>query len=142
MSPSLLPQSWWALRERLRRPLNCDPQEASRLGAPGSERILLDILEHDWREAQDSRQELCQKLDAVQGELQWAEELRDKVVLPSCPPPPPCLVSALSPRSSLLTAWLPGRGGGWVSALGCSPPSLSVRCVPGTWAKKRAFVCS
>ncbi|XP_004675735.1 PREDICTED: caspase recruitment domain-containing protein 10 isoform X2 [Condylura cristata] len=53
-------------------------QEASRPGAPGSERILLDILEHDWREAQDSRQELCQKLNAVQGELQWAEELRDK----------------------------------------------------------------
>lgn len=53
-------------------------QEASRPGAPGSERILLDILEHDWREAQDSRQELCQKLLAVQGELQWAEELRDK----------------------------------------------------------------
>nr|XP_051697101.1 caspase recruitment domain-containing protein 10 isoform X2 [Oryctolagus cuniculus] len=58
--------------------LNPDPQEASRPGAPGSERILLDILEHDWREAQDSRQELCQKLLAVQGELQWAEELRDK----------------------------------------------------------------
>ncbi|KAM6161895.1 caspase recruitment domain-containing protein 10 [Erethizon dorsatum] len=53
-------------------------QEASRPGAPGSERILLDILEHDWREAQDSRQELCQKLHAVQRELQWAEELRDK----------------------------------------------------------------
>ncbi|XP_060044916.1 caspase recruitment domain-containing protein 10 isoform X2 [Erinaceus europaeus] len=53
-------------------------QEASRPGGPGSERILLDILEHDWREAQDSRQELCQKLHAVQGELQWAEELRDK----------------------------------------------------------------
>uniref|UniRef100_A0A4X1UVI5 Uncharacterized protein n=1 Tax=Sus scrofa TaxID=9823 RepID=A0A4X1UVI5_PIG len=53
-------------------------QEVSRPGAPGSERILLDILEHDWREAQDSRQELCQKLHAVQGELQWAEELRDK----------------------------------------------------------------
>ncbi|XP_052495934.1 caspase recruitment domain-containing protein 10 isoform X1 [Budorcas taxicolor] len=53
-------------------------QEANRAGAPGSERILLDILEHDWREAQDSRQELCQKLHAVQGELQWAEELRDK----------------------------------------------------------------
>ncbi|XP_036312632.1 caspase recruitment domain-containing protein 10 isoform X2 [Pipistrellus kuhlii] len=53
-------------------------QEASRPGAPGSERILLDILEHDWREAQDSRQELCQKLHTVQGELQWAEELRDK----------------------------------------------------------------
>ncbi|XP_035128062.3 caspase recruitment domain-containing protein 10 [Callithrix jacchus] len=53
-------------------------REASRPGAPGSERILLDILEHDWREAQDSRQELCQKLHAVQGELQWAEELRDQ----------------------------------------------------------------
>lgn len=53
-------------------------QEMSRPGAAGSERILLDILEHDWREAQDSRQELCQKLHAVQGELQWAEELRDK----------------------------------------------------------------
>ncbi|XP_047406812.1 caspase recruitment domain-containing protein 10 isoform X1 [Sciurus carolinensis] len=53
-------------------------QEASRPGAPGSERILLDILEHDWREAQDGRQELCQKLLATQGELQWAEELRDK----------------------------------------------------------------
>uniref|UniRef100_A0A8C2W3T6 Caspase recruitment domain-containing protein 10 n=2 Tax=Chinchilla lanigera TaxID=34839 RepID=A0A8C2W3T6_CHILA len=53
-------------------------QEVSRPGAPGSERILLDILEHDWREAQDSRQELCQKLHDVQGELQWAEELRDK----------------------------------------------------------------
>ncbi|KAM5288411.1 caspase recruitment domain-containing protein 10 [Ctenodactylus gundi] len=53
-------------------------QEASRPGAPGSERILLDILEHDWREAQDSRQELCQKLHAVQEELRWAEELRDK----------------------------------------------------------------
>nr|XP_045008759.1 caspase recruitment domain-containing protein 10 isoform X2 [Jaculus jaculus] len=53
-------------------------QEVNRPGAAGSERILLDILEHDWREAQDSRQELCQKLHAVQGELQWAEELRDK----------------------------------------------------------------
>lgn len=71
--------------------LNSDPQEASRPGAPGSERILLDILEHDWREAQDSRQELCQKLLAVQGELQWAEELRDKVVSTARQPlPPPC----------------------------------------------------
>lgn len=73
--------------------MNSDLQEASRPGAPGSERILLDILEHDWREAQDSRQELCQKLHAVQGELQWAEELRDKVV--SSTPPP--LLPALAP---------------------------------------------
>ncbi|XP_010222461.1 PREDICTED: caspase recruitment domain-containing protein 10 [Tinamus guttatus] len=45
---------------------------------PGSEQILLDILEHDWKEAQDDRQDLCQKLHSVQNELQWAEELRDK----------------------------------------------------------------
>lgn len=84
--------------------LDSGSQEASRPGAPGSERILLDILEHDWREAQDSKQELCQKLHAVQGELQWAEELRDKVR-------PPCAISqpALPPPSFLLTAW----GGSW-----------------------------
>ncbi|XP_074727327.1 caspase recruitment domain-containing protein 10 isoform X4 [Strix uralensis] len=45
---------------------------------PGSEQILLDILEHDWKEAQDDRQDLCQKLNSLQNELQWAEELRDK----------------------------------------------------------------
>ncbi|KFV68906.1 Caspase recruitment domain-containing protein 10, partial [Dryobates pubescens] len=45
---------------------------------PGSEQILLDILEHDWKEAQDDRQDLCQKLNNLQNELQWAEELRDK----------------------------------------------------------------
>lgn len=49
---------------------------------PGSEQILLDILEHDWKEAQDDRQELCQKLNNLQNELQWAEELRDKVEHP------------------------------------------------------------
>ena len=70
--------------------LTSDLQEASQPGAPGSERILLDILEHDWREAQDSRQELCQKLHAVQGELQWAEELRDKVTFAMHRDLPPC----------------------------------------------------
>ncbi|NXK82106.1 CAR10 protein, partial [Amazona guildingii] len=45
---------------------------------PGSEQILLDILEHDWKEAQDDRQDLCQKLNSLQNELQWTEELRDK----------------------------------------------------------------
>lgn len=52
---------------------------------PGSEQILLDILEHDWKEAQDDRQDLCQKLNSLQSELQWAEELRDKVKHPSPP---------------------------------------------------------
>ncbi|XP_019400420.1 PREDICTED: caspase recruitment domain-containing protein 10 isoform X2 [Crocodylus porosus] len=53
-------------------------QAAGETQVPGSEQILLDILEHDWKEAQDDRQELCQKLHSVQNELQWAEELRDK----------------------------------------------------------------
>lgn len=91
--------------------LHSGSQEAGRPGAPGSERILLDILEHDWREAQDSRQELCQKLHAVQGELQWAEELRDKVTSSVHPRPPP----AWPPPSSLLTARLLGRAGWWTS---------------------------
>lgn len=52
---------------------------------PGSEQILLDILEHDWKEAQDDRQDLCQKLTSLQNELQWAEELRDKVEHSSLP---------------------------------------------------------
>ncbi|XP_074839978.1 caspase recruitment domain-containing protein 10 isoform X2 [Carettochelys insculpta] len=53
-------------------------QTASEAQVPGSQRILLDILEHDWKEAQEERQDLCQKLHTVQNELQWAEELRDK----------------------------------------------------------------
>uniref|UniRef100_A0A8C8SC53 Caspase recruitment domain-containing protein 10 n=1 Tax=Pelusios castaneus TaxID=367368 RepID=A0A8C8SC53_9SAUR len=53
-------------------------QTASEPQVPGSQQILLDILEHDWKEVQDDRQELCQKLHSVQSELQWAEELRDK----------------------------------------------------------------
>ncbi|KAM9169295.1 caspase recruitment domain-containing protein 10, partial [Pangshura tecta] len=53
-------------------------QAANEAQVPGSQRILLDILEHDWKEAQDERQELCQKLHSLQNELQWAEELRDK----------------------------------------------------------------
>lgn len=102
--------------------LNSDPQEASRPGAPGSERILLDILEHDWREAQDSRQELCQKLHTVQGELQWAEELRDKVPSPVHHPPP-----ALPP-AFLLTQLgrLPKRRGWWASPVHLRRPSLQV----------------
>lgn len=99
--------------------LNSDPQEASRPGAPGSERILLDILEHDWREAQDSRQELCQKLHAVQGELQWAEELRDKVVSTVHPPLP-------SPAPTFLLTSSLARGGLWASPVCLSQPFLQV----------------
>lgn len=103
--------------------LNSDPQEASRPGAPGSERILLDILEHDWREAQDSRQELCQKLHAVQGELQWAEELRDKVVS-TVHHPLPCLAPTFLLTNSLER--LLARGGSWASPVYLSQPFVRV----------------
>ncbi|XP_039189552.1 caspase recruitment domain-containing protein 10 [Crotalus tigris] len=53
-------------------------QKAREDHVPGSERVLLDILEHDWKEAQADRQELCQKLSSLQNELQCAEQLRDK----------------------------------------------------------------
>ncbi|KAM9388137.1 caspase recruitment domain-containing protein 10 [Phaethornis superciliosus] len=71
----------WAENQRLTASLQelqgmlQTPGEGS---VPGSEKILLDILEHDWKEAQDDRQDLCQKLNSLQNELQWAEELRDK----------------------------------------------------------------
>ncbi|XP_061495045.1 caspase recruitment domain-containing protein 10 [Rhineura floridana] len=70
-----------AENQRLRaslQELQSTVQPAGESQVPGSERILLDILEHDRKEAQADRQELCQKLDSVQNELQWAEGLRDK----------------------------------------------------------------
>ncbi|NXS63358.1 CAR10 protein, partial [Brachypteracias leptosomus] len=71
----------WAENQRLTaslQELQGMLQTPSEGPVPGSEQILLDILEHDWKEAQDDRQELCQKLNSLQNELQWAEELRDK----------------------------------------------------------------
>ncbi|NXM89435.1 CAR10 protein, partial [Oenanthe oenanthe] len=71
----------WAENQRLTaslQELQGMLQKPSEGPVPGSEQILLDILEHDWKEAQDDRQDLCQKLNSLQNELQWAEELRDK----------------------------------------------------------------
>ncbi|NXH73159.1 CAR10 protein, partial [Hydrobates tethys] len=71
----------WAENQRLTaslQELQGMLQTPSEGPVPGSEQILLDILEHDWKEAQDDRQDLCQKLNSLQNELQWAEELRDK----------------------------------------------------------------
>ncbi|NXV88834.1 CAR10 protein, partial [Calonectris borealis] len=71
----------WAENQRLTaslQELQGMLQTPSQGPVPGSEQILLDILEHDWKEAQDDRQDLCQKLNSLQNELQWAEELRDK----------------------------------------------------------------
>ncbi|NXQ53945.1 CAR10 protein, partial [Anthoscopus minutus] len=71
----------WAENQRLTaslQELQGMLQKPGEAPVPGSEQILLDILEHDWKEAQDDRQDLCQKLNSLQNELQWAEELRDK----------------------------------------------------------------
>ncbi|KAF1560976.1 Caspase recruitment domain-containing protein 10, partial [Eudyptes schlegeli] len=71
----------WAENQRLTaslQELQGMLQTPSEVPVPGSEQILLDILEHDWKEAQDDRQDLCQKLNSLQNELHWAEELRDK----------------------------------------------------------------
>ncbi|NWR59817.1 CAR10 protein, partial [Bucorvus abyssinicus] len=71
----------WAENQRLTaslQELQAMLQMPGEGSVPGSEKILLDILEHDWKEAQDDRQDLCQKLNSLQNELQWAEELRDK----------------------------------------------------------------
>eukprot|EP00076_Gallus_gallus_P022474 XP_015143860.1 caspase recruitment domain-containing protein 10 isoform X2 [Gallus gallus] len=71
----------WAENQRLTaslQELQGMLQTPGEVPVPGSEQILLDILEHDWKEAQDDRQDLCQKLNSLQSELQWAEELRDK----------------------------------------------------------------
>ncbi|NXU52761.1 CAR10 protein, partial [Turnix velox] len=71
----------WAENQRLTaslQELQGMLQTPSKGPVPGSEQVLLDILEHDWKEAQDDRQDLCQKLSSLQNELQWAEELRDK----------------------------------------------------------------
>ncbi|KAI1239173.1 Caspase recruitment domain-containing protein 10, partial [Lamprotornis superbus] len=71
----------WAENQRLTaslQELQGMLQKPSEGPVSGCEQILLDILEHDWKEAQDDRQDLCQKLNSLQNELQWAEELRDK----------------------------------------------------------------
>ncbi|NXX80915.1 CAR10 protein, partial [Urocolius indicus] len=79
--PSDAVSELWAENQRLTaslQELQAMLQKSGEGPVPGSEQILLDILEHDWKEAQDDRQDLCQKLNSLQNELQWAEELRDK----------------------------------------------------------------
>ncbi|NXG63087.1 CAR10 protein, partial [Hemiprocne comata] len=71
----------WAENQRLTaslQELQGMLQTSGEGSVPGSKQILLDILEHDRKEAQDDRQDLCQKLNSLRNELQCAEELRDK----------------------------------------------------------------
>jgi hypothetical protein len=53
--------------------------QAGKRSLPGSDKAILDILEHDRKEALEDRQELVTKIYDLQEEVRQAEELRDKV---------------------------------------------------------------
>lgn len=46
---------------------------------PDSDKAILDILEHDRKEALEDRQELVNKIFNLQEEIRHVEDLRDKV---------------------------------------------------------------
>ncbi|XP_030066166.1 caspase recruitment domain-containing protein 10 isoform X2 [Microcaecilia unicolor] len=52
--------------------------QAGNTEVPSAERILLDVWEHDYKEAEEQQQELCEKMNLLQSELQCVEDLRDK----------------------------------------------------------------
>lgn len=57
----------------------CPPPQAGKRSLPDSDKAILDILEHDRKEALEDRQELVNKIYNLQEEVRQAEELRDKV---------------------------------------------------------------
>lgn len=56
-----------------------NPTQAGKRSLPDSDKAILDILEHDRKEALEDRQELVNKIYNLQEEVRQAEELRDKV---------------------------------------------------------------
>lgn len=58
------------------------PAQAGKRSLPDSDKAILDILEHDRKEALEDRQELVNKIYNLQEEVRQAEELRDKVGVP------------------------------------------------------------
>lgn len=56
-----------------------NPAQAGKRSLPDSDKAILDILEHDRKEALEDRQELVNKIYNLQEEVRQAEELRDKV---------------------------------------------------------------
>lgn len=56
--------------------------QAGKRSLPDSDKAILDILEHDRKEALEDRQELVNKIYNLQEEVRQAEELRDKVGVP------------------------------------------------------------
>lgn len=65
------------------------PTQAGKRSLPDSDKAILDILEHDRKEALEDRQELVNRIYNLQEEARQAEELRDKVGAGSaCPAVP------------------------------------------------------
>lgn len=85
------------------------PAQAGKRSLPDSDKAILDILEHDRKEALEDRQELVNKIYNLQEEVRQAEELRDKVGAPGTPIGQPVRSAGpLSQQSvlSLLTPYL------------------------------------
>lgn len=80
------------------------PTQAGKRSLPDSDKAILDILEHDRKEALEDRQELVNRIYNLQEEARQAEELRDKVGAGSA-----CLAVPLARP-------LHTRGQWWVSA--------------------------
>jgi len=57
---------------------NVFPQAGKR-SLPDSDKAILDILEHDRKEALEDRHELVNKIFNLQEEIRHVEDLRDKV---------------------------------------------------------------
>lgn len=96
------------------------PAQAGKRSLPDSDKAILDILEHDRKEALEDRQELVNKIYNLQEEARQAEELRDKVGAWRWAASTSC--RALSPR-----ALCPPRPG--VSPLPPRPASAACGCV-------------
>lgn len=62
--------------------------QAGQRSLPDSDKAILDILEHDRKEALEDRQELVNKIYNLQEEARQAEGLRDKVGGAARPPSP------------------------------------------------------
>lgn len=85
----------------------CPSSQAGKRSLPDSDKAILDILEHDRKEALEDRQELVTKIYDLQEEARQAEELRDKVG-----PAPPSGAGGGSGTSLLFTGRLSGKGSG------------------------------
>lgn len=115
------------------------PPQAGQRSLPDSDKAILDILEHDRKEALEDRQELVNKIYNLQEEARQAEGLRDKVggrpltLLPRplpltqvhAPHPAPAPLPLLAPVS--MGFRLPSR---WQASVGARTESAHAPSIP------------